>query len=59
MIDGNQFVNEDKLTSNLTNNGEDSKVGGKLWLGFSNPRSEEILQPDTTGTNTAREVLRS
>jgi chromosome partitioning protein len=58
MIDGNRFVNEDKLTSNLTNNGEDSKVGGKLWLGFSNPRSEEILQLETTGTSTAREVLK-
>ena len=47
MIDGNQFVHEDKLNPNLTNNG-----GGKLWLGFSNPRSEEILQLETTGTST-------
>lgn len=58
MIDGNQFVYENKLTSNLANNGEESKGGGKLWLGFSNPRSEEILQLETTGTSTAREVLK-
>jgi chromosome partitioning protein len=57
MIDGNQFVSQDKLTPNL-NNGQESKEGGKLWLGFSNPRSEEILQLETTGTSTAREVLK-
>ena len=57
MIDGNQFVHENKLTPTL-NNGEGSKGGGKLWLGFSNPRSEEILQLETTGTSTAREVLK-
>lgn len=47
IIDGNQFVNL-KEKSN----------GGKLWLGFSNPRSEEILQLETTGTSTAREILK-
>ena len=57
MIDGNQFVSEDKLTPNL-NSGQESKEAGKLWLGFSNPRSEEILQLETTGTSTAREVLK-
>lgn len=45
IIDGNQFVNA-------------RADGGKLWLGFSNPRSEEILQLETTGTSTAREILK-
>ena len=58
MIDGNQFVHDGKLPPNLANNGTESKGGGKLWLGFSNPRSEEILQLETTGTSTAREVLK-
>ena len=55
MIDGDQFVHTDNLNPN---NSGDSKGGGKLWLGFSNPRSEEILQLETTGTSTAREVLK-
>jgi hypothetical protein len=28
-----------------------------LWLGFSNPHSEEILQLETTGTSTAMEIF--
>ena len=51
MIDGDQFVHTDNLNPN---NSGDSKGGGKLWLGFSNPRSEEILQLETTGTSTGK-----
>jgi MinD-like ATPase involved in chromosome partitioning or flagellar assembly len=45
MVDGNQFVR-----------GRPSD--GSLWLGFSNPRSEEILQLETTGASAAREILK-
>lgn len=42
MIDGNEFIYEGKSIPNA-NNGDESEGGGKLWLGFSNPRSEDIL----------------
>jgi chromosome partitioning protein len=55
MTDGNQFVF--KASHNLGNR-DGSKSDGSLWLGFSNPRSDDVLQLETTGTSMAREVLR-
>ncbi|MPZ05760.1 MAG: AAA family ATPase [Nitrososphaeraceae archaeon] len=60
IIDGNQFVSSGKVNPGNYNSKEKSTNpgGGNLWLGFSNPRSEEILQLETTGTSTAREILK-
>ena len=60
IIDGSQFVKSGKINSNQYKSEEKSttNAGGNLWLGFSNPRSEEILQLETTGTSTAREILK-
>jgi chromosome partitioning protein len=60
IIDGSQFVKSGKINSNLyeSKEGSTTAAGGNLWLGFSNPRSEEILQLETTGTSTAREILK-
>lgn len=60
IVEGNQFLNSgtpyaDRYSSNEKVQNTD---GGNLWLGFSNPRSEEILQLETTGTSTAREILK-
>lgn len=60
IIDGSQFLSSGKVSPNNYNSEEKSinSNGGNLWLGFSNPRSEEILQLETTGTSTAREILK-
>jgi chromosome partitioning protein len=60
IIDGNQFVSSGKVNQDSYNSKEKSMNpgGGNLWLGFSNPRSEEILQLETTGTSAAREILK-
>lgn len=60
IIDGSQFVYSGKVNSDNYDLKEKSTDidGGNLWLGFSNPRSEEILQLETTGTSTAREILK-
>lgn len=60
IIDGSQFVKSGKFNSSPYKSEEKSttNAGGNLWLGFSNPKSEEILQLETTGTSTAREILK-
>jgi len=60
IIDGRQFVYSGKVNPDNYDLKEKSTNidGGNLWLGFSNPRSEEILQLETTGTSTAREILK-
>jgi chromosome partitioning protein len=60
IIDGNQFIYADNPRPNTQNKLDrlTDTHGGSLWLGFSNPRSEEILQLETTGTSTAREILK-
>lgn len=60
IIDGSQFLRLGKVSPDSYNSKEKSAnpEGGNLWLGFSNPRSEEILQLETTGTSTAREILK-
>jgi chromosome partitioning protein len=58
MINGNDFVRSDSPLSKQNSSEGLTDSGGGLWLGFSNPRSEEILQLETTGTNTAREILK-
>lgn len=60
IIDGNQFVKMGNSNPGNYSPTEKSidRNGGNLWLGFSNPRSEEILQLETTGTSTAREILK-
>jgi cellulose biosynthesis protein BcsQ len=60
IIDGSQFVKSGKISPGDYNSKEKSTNtdGGNLWLGFSNPRSEEVLQLETTGTSTAREILK-
>ena len=60
IIDGKQFIYNEKNHPNSLNKDRgstDANVGG-LWLGFSNPRSDEILQLETTGTTAAREILK-
>jgi chromosome partitioning protein len=60
IIDGKQFIYNEKNHPNSLNKDRgstDADVGG-LWLGFSNPRSDEILQLETTGTTAAREILK-
>ena len=60
IIDGSQFLSSSKVGP-INHNSEEKSInskGGNLWLGFSNPRSEEILQLETTGTSTAREILK-
>lgn len=60
IIDGNQFLSSSKVGL-IHHNSEEKSINskdGNLWLGFSNPRSEEILQLETTGTSTAREILK-
>jgi chromosome partitioning protein len=52
IFDGSQFIYNEKDKGST-----DSNVGN-LWLGFSNPRSDEILQLETTGTTAAREILK-
>lgn len=60
IVEGNQFVNSGKPNADKYRSNEkvQNTDGGNLWLGFSNPRSEEILQLETTGTSTAREILK-
>jgi chromosome partitioning protein len=60
IVEGNQFVNSGKPNADKYSSNEkiQNNDGGNLWLGFSNPRSEEILQLETTGTSTAREILK-
>jgi chromosome partitioning protein len=60
IIDGSYFVKSAKSHPGNYTSTEKSidRDGGNLWLGFSNPRSEEILQLETTGTSTAREILK-
>jgi chromosome partitioning protein len=60
IVDGSQFVKSGKVNPGDYSSTEKSidRNGGNLWLGFSNPRSEEILQLETTGTSTAREILK-
>jgi len=60
IIDGSQFLRLGKVSPDSYNSKEKSvnPEGGNLWLGFSNPRSEEILQLEITGTSTAREILK-
>jgi chromosome partitioning protein len=60
IIDGSQFVISGKVNPDNFESREKStnNTGGNLWLGFSNPRSEEILQLETTGASTAREILK-
>ncbi len=60
IVDGSKFVNSGKVNPASYDSKEKSTNidGGNLWLGFSNPRSEEILQLETTGTSTAREILK-
>jgi chromosome partitioning protein len=57
IVDGSQFINSGKVGPTDYNSRKKSEAGN-LWLGFSNPRSEEILQLETTGTSTAREILK-
>ena len=60
IVDGSKFVNSGKVNPDSYDSKEKSTNidGRNLWLGFSNPRSEEILQLETTGTSTAREILK-
>jgi cellulose biosynthesis protein BcsQ len=60
IIDGSQFVKSGKAIpgNHISTEKSFDRNGGNLWLGFSNPRSEEILQLETTGTSTAREILK-
>lgn len=60
IVDGSKFVNSGTVNPDSYDSKEKSTNidGGNLWLGFSNPRSEEILQLETTGTSTAREILK-
>ena len=60
MIDGNDFVYKNKHPGDVQHK-EEKPLGankGCLWLSFSNPRSEEILQLETTGASTTREILK-
>jgi chromosome partitioning protein len=59
IVDGSKFVNSGKVDPDYDSKEKSTTTdGGNLWLGFSNPRSEEILQLETTGTSTAREILK-
>ena len=60
IVDGSQFVKSGKINPGDYNpKGKSTNTdGGNLWLGFSNPSSEEVLQLETTGTSTAREILK-
>ena len=54
IVDGSQFVKSGKINPGDYNpKGKSTNTdGGNLWLGFSNPSSEEVLQLETTGTST-------
>ena len=60
MIDGNQFIHKNSHPGDTQHKDERPSDTNKgcLWLAFSNPRSEEILQLETTGASTTREILK-
>ena len=60
MIDANEFIYKNKLPGDVQHKEETPSGANKgcLWLSFSNPRSEEILQLETTGASTTREILK-